>query len=138
MRFKAFYLILLAVLVCSSCQEDGIVFPTTQNTEVSFLVTIDGVLFSTENASFTTDNVSIFISATIPETKEIITLKVDDFEIGSFSFEGENNVASSSKNNAVSSDVWSTMNATSSRGNIEFTSINFAINTVSGSFNFLR
>jgi hypothetical protein len=132
-----FFVILFFTVAFSACQEDGIVFPSVQNSESSFEVIIDGELFSTENVSFTTDNEGIFINAEIVETEEIITLKIDDFDVGVFSFEGENNVASYVKNNMGSEDVWSTVGASSSRGSAEFTHINFVKNTVSGTFNFI-
>ncbi len=123
----------------SACEENGIFFPSkaTSQSKGLFEVIIDGDVFSTENASFTSDGVDIFINAKKPETNEIFTLKVDDFTISSFSIEGENTVASYIKNNAGSDDIWTTSNETSSRGNIEFTAIDFVDNRVSGKFNFI-
>jgi hypothetical protein len=134
MRNKIFFFTLLSfVFALTSCQEDGIVFPNIQNVAGSFRVIIDGALFSTENVSFTSENEEIVITATKTDTNEIITLNIDNFSIGSFSFEGENTSASY----ATNADVWSTINATSSRGNIEFTDIDFSKNTISGTFSFI-
>jgi hypothetical protein len=132
-----FFIILFFLFGLISCQEDGIVFPSIQNAAGSFQVTIDGALFSTKNVSFTSDNVGIFISAIKLETNETVTLKIVDFNRVRFSFEGEDNIASYIKNDPAPADVWSTINATSSRGTIEFTDIDFSKNTVSGSFSFI-
>ncbi|QNM85169.1 hypothetical protein H9W90_13375 [Polaribacter pectinis] len=135
---KTIYLSILVLFFITSCEESGINFPTdnTQQLESGFSVNIDGVLFSTDKVDFTSDGVDIFINASKPETNEIFTLKTNNFSLGNFSFEGADNIASYVKNDPVSADVWSTINATSSKGNIEFTSIDNVNNTVSGVFNF--
>lgn len=132
-----FFIILSFLFGLISCQEDGIVFPSIQNAAGSFKVIIDGALFSTENVSFTSDNEGIVISAIKLETNETVTLKIVDFNRTNFSFEGEDNIASYIKNDPVPADVWSTINSTSSRGNIEFTNIDFSKNTLSGTFSFI-
>lgn len=136
-----YFLILLSfVFVFSACQENGIFFPATSSPSQNpgfFQVTFNGQVFSTENVSFTSDGVDIYINATKQETSELFTLKVDNFDEGVFSFEGTNTVASYSKNDLVSADIWSTINQTASRGNIEFTNIDFVDNRVSGTFNFI-
>ena len=142
MKNIIYFIILISVaFLCNSCEENGIFFPTTSQgqgqTNSSFEVMIDGEIFSTQNVDFTSDGEDIFINASKPETNEIVTLKIDDFGIGNFSFEGASNVASYVKNNLVSADIWSTINSTFSRGNIEFTDIDFVNNTVSGTFNFI-
>lgn len=121
----------------SSCEEDGIFFPTSTQTTGVFEVTFDGSIFSTTNADFTLDGEDIIINATNPNTNETFTLKVNNFDINSFSFEGQNNVASYIKTDAVSAQVWSTFDETNSRGNIEFTNLDFTNNTISGIFNFI-
>lgn len=126
------------VFLFSACQENGIFFPASSSVSQNpgfFEVTIDGEVFSTESVSFTSDGVDVYINAT--KQDEIFTLKVDDFNLGSFSFEGANTVASYIKNDLVSADIWSTINQTVSRGNIAFTNIDFTDNRVSGTFSFI-
>lgn len=139
-NFSYFLLLISVAFLCNACEENGIFFPST-NSETQgkglFTVTFDNEIFSTENVSFTSDGENIFLNAIKSETNEIFTLKVDDFDTGSFSFEGENTVGSYVKNDPVSADIWSTFNETSSRGTIEFTNIDFVNNTVSGNFNFI-
>lgn len=130
-----FLLIISFVFLFNSCEENGIFFPASENG--TFQVTFDGEIFSTENVSFTSDGDDIFINAIKPETNEIFTLKVVDFDIGSFGFEGGNVVGTYVKNDPVSADIWSTINDATSIGSIEFTKIDFINNTVSGNFNFV-
>ena len=134
-----FFILVIFTFLFSACEENGIFFPTNTTTQSKglFEVKVNGNVFSTENVNFISDGVDLYINAIKPETNEIFTLKVDDFDIGNFSFEGVNTVASYIKNNALSADIWSTINETSSRGSIEFTNIDFVNNRVSGTFNFI-
>ncbi len=131
------FIALFITLIFSACQENGIVFPSNINPKGIFDVNIDGELFSTENVSFTSNNKDIFINATKTGTNEIFTLKIADFAIGSFSFEGVNTVGTYVQNDIISADVWTTNNAASSKGNINFTNIDFVKNNVSGTFSFI-
>jgi hypothetical protein len=138
MRNLGYIFILISIVFAfTACEENGLFFPTTSQNDGSFQVTFDGKNLSTTNVSFTADVDDIFINAINTETNEIFTLKIDDFDLGSFSFEGADNIASYVQNNPISADVWSTINETSSRGNIEFTNIDFVNNTVSGTFSFI-
>ncbi|PQJ80402.1 DUF6252 family protein [Polaribacter porphyrae] len=134
--FCLFFIIYL-FFTFTSCEENGIFFPTPTITKGTFEVIIDGQLYSTQEASFVRDGNNIFINAIKPNTNEIFTLKVDNFDVGNFSFQGTNTVASFIENNPVSANVWSTSNQTSSRGTIVFTDIDLINNTVSGTFNFI-
>ena len=137
---KTTYLFILAFIFISfsSCVENEISFSNSNNSQSksSFQVTIDGVLFSTESVDYTSDGVDIAINAIKQGTDEIITLKINNFGLGNFSFDGASNVASYIKNDSFSANIWSTFNATSSKGNIQFTTIDNVNNTVSGTFNF--
>lgn len=135
-RIKHFLLLLSLVFVTNSCEENGIFFPPSENSGV-FEVIIDGEVFTTTEASYVYDGETIGITATKTGTNEIFTLVVEYFDLGSFSFEGINNVATYIQNDAVSANIWSTFGETASRGNIQFTSINSANNTVSGTFSFI-
>ena len=126
------YLSIILLFLVFACAEDGLFFPESES-EGTFQVTIDAVLFSTDDVSFTSDGVDIFINAVNSRTKESFTLKVDDFKVGDFSFEGANNIASYIINTAE----WTTFNSISSRGSIQFTEIDFVKNTVSGTFSFI-
>lgn len=140
MRNIYYFLILVSFnFLVSGCEENGIFFPSNSSSQGNgtFQVTFDGNTFSTTSADFTTDREDIVINAVNPNTNEIFTLSVKDFDINSYSFEGQNNVASYIKNDPVSADIWSTFDETTSRGNIEFTHIDFVNNTVSGTFNFI-
>jgi len=138
MKSLAYFLLIVTFFATiTSCQENGIVFPVKQNIEGDFEVVIDGEIFLTNDVSFTVTNQEITITAIKTDTNEILTLKVDDFSNTSFSLEGVENVASYSVENSVNIDVWTTLNATVSRGNIQFSEINFTNNTVSGTFSFI-
>lgn len=136
-NINSFLILISFVFLFNSCEENGIFFPEKPQTTGSFQVNFDGEIFSTENVSFTSDGEDIFINAIKPETNEIFSLKVENFNIGSFSFNATNNIASYIKNDPVSADVWSTSNTTPTIGSIEFTKIDFVENAVSGNFNFI-
>lgn len=87
----SFFILVSFASMLSSCEETGIFFPTSSNTDSTgvFQVSINGGVFSTENVSFTSDGVDLLISAIKIETNESFTLKVNDFSTSSFSFEGE-------------------------------------------------
>ena len=136
MKNISYFLLLISlVFLFNTCEENGFFFPASENG--TFEVSFDGETFSTSNTSFTSDGKDIIITAIDQETNEIFTVKVDDFGIGSFSFEGGSTVGSYVKNDLVSADIWTTVNETSSRGTIEFTNIDFVNNRVSGRFNFI-
>jgi len=130
-------LIIILTISFTSCQENGIFFPEKENIQGNFEVTIDGDIFLTNDVNFTVSNQEILISAFSTSTNETLTLRVANFMDASFSLEGENNVASYTINNLGIMDTWTTLNATSSRGNIQFSEINFTNNTVSGTFSFI-
>ncbi|MDG1398358.1 MAG: DUF6252 family protein [Polaribacter sp.] len=135
-RTLYFLFVLSFVFIINSCQENGIFFPPSENSGV-FEVTIDGVLFTSSKVSFVNDDNTLILTAVKSETDETLTLVVEDFRIGSFSFEGVNNVASYIQSDLISSKVWTTFGETSSRGNIVFTDIDYVENTVSGTFSFI-
>ena len=135
--FAYFLLIFTIFATITSCQENGIFIPVKQNIEGNFEVIIDGEVFLTTDVNFTVNNQELLITASKTATNETISLKVDDFNDASFSFEGEQNVATYLISNATTTDMWTTLNATTSRGNIQFSEINFTNNTVSGTFSFI-
>ena len=135
-RITYFFLFLSFVFITNSCEENGIFFPDSENNGV-FEVTIDGTIFSTNEVSFTSDNENLVITAIDTNTNEIFTLTVEDYNIGGFSFEGVNNIATYVQNDPISAGTWSTFGETASRGNIEFTNIDFVNNTISGTFSFI-
>ncbi|MHB0755930.1 DUF6252 domain-containing protein [Polaribacter sp. M15] len=135
-HFHYFFVLFCFVLVTNSCQENGIVFPPSDNNPI-FEVTIDGEIFRTSNANYVIDGDKISIYAIKSDTNEAFTLNVESYDVQSFSLEGVNNTATYSQNNAVSTGTWTTFGETSSRGNITFTDINLANNTVSGTFSFI-
>ncbi|WP_397445114.1 DUF6252 family protein [Polaribacter sp. R77954] len=135
-RIHYFLVLLCFVFATNSCEENGIFFPPSEN-NAFFEVIIDGELFTTTEANFTTDGDHIAINAIKTDSGEVFTLSVEGFAIGSFSLEGINNTASYIQNDPVSAGVWTTFGETSSRGNITFTDINFVNNTVSGTFSFI-
>ena len=135
-RIKHFFILFSFIFITNSCEENGIFFPPSENNGV-FEVTIDGEIFTTSDANFVTDGDDLVITAIKTDTDEIFTLRVESFELRSFSFEGVNNVATYILNDPVSADIWSTFGETSSRGNIKFTDINFDNNTISGTFSFI-
>lgn len=138
MKNTIYFLVLITIpFVFSSCEENGIFFPTSTQSTGVFEVIFDGVIFTTTNADFSLEGDDIIISAIHSNTSETITLRVKDFDINSFSFEGQNNIASYIPSDSVSNQVWSTFDETNSRGTIQFTSIDFSNNTVSGIFNFI-
>ena len=136
MRIKHFLILVLLIFIANSCEENGIFFPPSENNGV-FEVTRDGVVFSTNEVSFTSENDNLVITAIDSDTNEVFTFAVEDYNIGGFSFEGVNNVATYTKNDPVSVGTWTTFGETSSRGNIEFTNIDFVNNTISGTFSFI-
>lgn len=132
-----FLLIIIFTISFTSCLENGIIFPEKQNIEGNFEVTFDGTILLTSNVNFTLNDQEIIITALKAETKESFILRVVDFNEPSFSFEGEENVASYSIEDSVNTNIWTSLNATTSRGNIQFTEINFTNNTISGTFSFI-
>jgi hypothetical protein len=84
------------------------------------------LFFSTKEVGFSSIGENLIITATKTETDEIFTLKVNNFNTGNFSFEGLENVASYENKKPISGGIWTTNNATNSRGNISFTEINFS------------
>jgi len=138
MKSLAYFLLIVTFFATiTSCQENGINFPVKENVQGDFEVVVDGEFFLTNDVTFTLTDQKITITATKTETNETFILKVDDFRNPSFSFEGDENVASYSLENSANTNIWTTLNATASRGNIQFSDINFANNTVSGSFSFI-
>ena len=138
MKSLAYFLLIVTFFATiTSCQENGIIFPVKQNVQGDFEVVIDGEIFLTNDVSFTVTNQEIVITAIKTATNETFTLKVDDFSNASFSFEGVENVASYRIEDSTNTNIWTTLNATSSRGNIQFSDINFTKNTVSGTFSFI-
>tara|TARA_R110002126_G_scaffold264475_2_gene407530 strand:+ start:6812 stop:7684 length:873 start_codon:yes stop_codon:yes gene_type:complete len=135
-RITYFFLFLSFVFITNSCEENGIFFPPSENNGV-FEVTVDGTIFSTNEVSFTSDNENLVMTAIDTNTNEIFTLTVEDYNIGGFSFEGVNNIATYVQNDPISAGTWSTFGETASRGNIEFTNIDFVNNTISGTFSFI-
>lgn len=135
--FAYFLLIVSFFATITSCQENGIFIPVKQNIEGNFEVVIDGEIFLTKDVNFTANNQEIIITAIKTITNETFILKVGDFSDASFSFEGEKNIASYLFDNPSSTDKWTTLNATTSRGNIQFSEIDFTKNTVSGTFSFI-
>jgi hypothetical protein len=135
--FTYFLLIVTFFATITSCQENGIVFPVKQNIKGDFEVVIDGKFFLTNDVSFSVTNQEITITAIKTDTNETLILKVDDFSNSSFSFEGVENVASYSIEDSTNTNIWTTLNATVSRGKIQFSDINFTKNTVSGTFSFI-
>lgn len=132
-----FLLIIIFTISFTSCLENGIIFPEKQNIEGNFEVTIDGAILRTSNVSFTLNNKEVIITGIKTETNETFILKVADFNKPNSSFEGEENVASYSKENSGNINIWTTLNATTSRGNLQFSEINYTNNTVSGTFSFI-
>lgn len=120
----------------SSCEENGIFFPPSEDNGL-FEVTIDDAVFTTSASNFYIDDDILVITSINTTTDEIFTLRVENYSVGSFSFEGINNVATYIKNDPVSAGIWSTFGETSSRGNITFTDIDLSSNTISGSFSFI-
>ncbi len=141
-RFKAmkriyyFLIVFCFVFFANSCEENRIVFPPSENNPI-FEVTIDGEIFRTSEANYVIDGDKISIYATKADTNESFTINVESFDVGSFSLEGINNTATYSKNSSLSAGTWTTFGETASRGNIIFTDINLAKNTVSGTFSFI-
>lgn len=135
-RITYFILLLSIALITNSCEENGIVFPPSDNSTI-FEVTFDGEVFSTEIVNFVTDGEIIVITANKIDTDELFTIRVEDFGIGSFSFEGVNNSASYVENGRVSANIWTTFKETTSKGSIDFTEIDLVNNTISGTFNFI-
>jgi hypothetical protein len=138
-RLKYFFGFLFLVFVISSCEDNGIFFPPSENDGV-FEVTIDGKVFTTTSVNYVIDNDDLIITAIQPDTDEIFTLKVEDFDVANFSFEGVNNVATYTINDSSTSgtlNTWTTLSETSSRGSIAFTNIDVKNNTVSGTFSFI-
>lgn len=135
-RIKHFFFLLILAVITNSCEENGIIFPPSNNNGVFEVTIIGGETFSTTEANFITDNDNIVITAIKTDTDETFTLAIESFDIGTFSFEGVNNIATYIKNDPISAGVWSTFGETVSKGNVEFTAINYTDNTVSGRFNF--
>lgn len=130
------------LFVLSSCEEVGLFGYDTDLVnnpyeKSGFKATVDGVDLFTENASFAIDGADILISAINPETNEVFTVKVVNYATGTFDFQGTDNVATYVNNSLSPINTWSTNNATTSKGNIEFTDIDTENSTVSGTFNFL-
>lgn len=138
MKSLAYFLLIVTFFaIITSCQENGIIFPVKQNVQGDFEVVIDGEIFLTNDVSFALTDQEITITAIKTETNETFILKVDDFRDSSISFEGDENVASYSLEDSASTNIWTTLNATASRGNIQFSEINFSKNTISGTFSFI-
>ncbi|MBU3010942.1 hypothetical protein KO506_05980 [Polaribacter vadi] len=133
---KAFSLFLSFLLIFSSCEENGIFFPSYEN-NANFQATFDGETFLTTDVNFTLEGEYLFVNAIDATTNESFTLRIDTYDLGVFSFEGLNNVATYAEDKANSSDVWTTFSETSSRGTIEITNIDYVYNTISGNFNFI-
>lgn len=138
MKSLAYFLLIVTFFATiTSCQENGINFPVKENVQGDFEVVVDGDFFLTNDVTFTLTDQEITITATKTETNETFILKVDDFRNSSFSFEGDENIASYSLEDSANTNIWTTLNATASRGNIQFSDINFTNNTVSGTFSFI-
>ncbi|APZ45344.1 hypothetical protein BW723_03075 [Polaribacter reichenbachii] len=135
-HIKVCFLFLSILFIFNSCEENGIFFPVYENNAI-FQATFDGETFLTSEANFTVEGDDLFINAIDVTTNESFTLRVDNYDLGVFSFEGLNTVATYAENASNSSDVWTTFSETASRGTIDITNIDYVYNTISGSFNFI-
>lgn len=135
-HIKVCFLFLSILFIFNSCEENGIFFPVKEN-NATFQATFDGATFVTSDVNFTVEGDDLFINALDVITNESFTLRVDNFDIGIFSFEGLNHIATYAEDASNSTDVWTTFSETSSRGTIEITNIDYVYNTISGNFNFI-
>lgn len=135
-HIKVCFLFLSILFIFNSCEENGIFFPVYENNAI-FQTTFDGSTFVTNDVNFTIEGEDLFINALDVNTNESFTLRVDNFDIGTFSFEGLNTIATYAEDASNTTDVWTTFSETSSRGTIEITNIDYIYNTISGNFNFI-